>query len=260
MKLVTSLVFLMDDLTFLVFCIYEFDMTQQEAGILFCVTALCLFMYGITISGYLIDKLGVKASLILGFLMLSIAKFVLTFADSRIQLYLIMVTLSPLGISIVFPSLMLGVKRLTVAGPMRSLSFSLFYASMIIGALLGGPIVDFIRRDIGKTQFEYLHTNVETGRVEKRYMEVSAWRTICFFGFLLNVSMLILCCTYNRKVEDKFDNEQVDVSNLSFTELFSEILKDFRFWRFMLFSFAIVGSKMVFALLFFMIPKMMTQD
>ena len=28
----------------------------------------------------------------------------------------------------------------------------------------------------------------------------------------------------------------------------------------MLFSFVIVGSKMVFSLLFFMIPKMMTQD
>jgi hypothetical protein len=33
----------------------------------------------------------------------------------------------------------------------RSLGFSLLYAFMIIGALVGGPIVDFIRRDIGKT-------------------------------------------------------------------------------------------------------------
>jgi hypothetical protein len=49
---------------------------------------------------------------------------------------------------------------------------------MVLGALLGGPIVDFIRRDIGKMQFEYLHTNVETGHSEKRFIEVSAWRTI----------------------------------------------------------------------------------
>lgn len=82
MKLATSLTFLIDDLTFLVFCEYEFGMSQQEAGILFCVSALFLFAYGLTISGYLIDKLGVKISLALGFIALTIAKLVLTFADS----------------------------------------------------------------------------------------------------------------------------------------------------------------------------------
>lgn len=84
------------------------------------------------------------------------------------------------------------------------------YAFMILGALLGGPIVDFIRRDIGKTQFEYLHTNVETGTIEKRYIEVSAWRTISFFGFLLNSLMLILLAFYDRKKEDKFVEGNVD--------------------------------------------------
>lgn len=82
LKLVSSLMFLIDDLTFLVFCEYEFGMTQQEAGILFCVSAIFLFAYGLTISGYLIDKLGVKYSLMLGFLMVTISKFMLTFADN----------------------------------------------------------------------------------------------------------------------------------------------------------------------------------
>jgi hypothetical protein len=93
--------------------------------------------------------------------------------------------------------LVLGVKKLTHTGPVRSLGFSVFYAFMVMGALLGGPIVDFIRRDIGKTQFEYIHTNVETGRIERRYFEVSAWRTICFFGFILNAIMIILLAFYD---------------------------------------------------------------
>lgn len=151
MKLTSSLVFLIDDLTFLVFCEYEFGMTQQEAGILFCVTAMFLFTYGLTISGYLIDKMGVKYSLVLGFLMITVAKFMLTFADSLTQLYLIMCTISPFGISIIFPCLVLGVKKLTDPGALRSLGFSIFYAFMVLGCLLGGPLVDFIRRDIGKT-------------------------------------------------------------------------------------------------------------
>ena len=160
-----------------------------------------LFAYGLTISGYLIDKIGVKYSLILGFSMITLAKFLLTFVESRLQLYFIMCTISPFGISVIFPCLILGVKKLTTNGHFRSLSFSIFYGFMVLGALLGGPIVDFIRRDIGKTQFEYYHTNVETGKVEKRYLEVSAWRTISFFGFFLCFMMLLLLATYRKETE-----------------------------------------------------------
>lgn len=73
---------------------------------------------------------------------------------------------------------------------------------MVVGGVLGGPIVDFIRRDIGKTQFEYFHTNVETGKIEKRLMEVSAWRSIQFFGFILYNFSILLLCTYRIKNED----------------------------------------------------------
>lgn len=37
-------------------------------------------------------------------------------------------------------------------------------------------------------------------------------------------------------------------------------MTDFRFWRFLLFSFVIVGPKLVFALLFFMLPRIVLQD
>lgn len=115
-----------------------------------------------------------------------------------------MSTISPFGISIIFPCTILGVKKLTKDGPHRKLSFSIFYAFMVTGALLGGPIVDFIRRDVGKTQFEYLHTNVETGKIEKRYIEISAWRTICFVGFVLGFIFLIVLSTYSRDTELRF--------------------------------------------------------
>ena len=110
-----------------------------------------LFTYGLTISGYLIDRIGVKYSLILGFLCQSISKFILTFAESLPQLYIVMCSISPFGISIIFPCLVLGVKKLTHEGPFRKQCFSIYFGFMVIGGVLGGPIVDFIRRDIGKT-------------------------------------------------------------------------------------------------------------
>lgn len=73
--------------------------------------------------------------------------------------------------------------------------------------------------------------------------------------------MLILLAFYNRKKEEEFAEPNVDqeaIARLTCGQIFTEIVQDDKFWRFMLFSFVIVGSKMVFSLLFFMIPKMMT--
>ena len=55
-----------------------------------------------------------------------------------------MLTVIPMGISIVFPSLMLGVKRLTKEDA-RPIGFNIFYGAMVLGAIFGGPIVDLIR-------------------------------------------------------------------------------------------------------------------
>lgn len=171
---------------------------------------MCLFLYGLTISGYIIDKMGIKFSLVLGLSMITIAKFMLTFIEDRTHLYILMFTISPFGISIIFPSQLLGVKKLTNPGPMRVLAFNIYYGAMILGGVLGGPIVDYIRRDIGKTQFEYYHTNIITGQQEKRYIEISAWRAICFFGFLMSFFMLLISLSYKSEKEKMFVEEQID--------------------------------------------------
>lgn len=59
-------------------------MTPSEAGILFCISALCLFVLGLTVSGFIIDKIGVKGSLILGLTLYAIGKFILVFAETRL--------------------------------------------------------------------------------------------------------------------------------------------------------------------------------
>ena len=166
-------------------------------------SALCLFTYGITISGFIIDKMGVKFSLMLGLSLYATGKFILLFADTRLQLWLVMVTVLPLGISIIYPVLVLGVKRLCFENA-RPQAFSLFYAAMIIGAIVGGPIVDWIRHDYKQTSFKYQHTNAETGEEEDRYETFSAWRTITFVGLCLNIFMLIILCFYRRHIEEQF--------------------------------------------------------
>ena len=58
-------------------------MSQMEAGILFCISAVCLFAFGLTISGIILDKWGVKNSLMFGLRLYAFAKFILIFADTK---------------------------------------------------------------------------------------------------------------------------------------------------------------------------------
>jgi len=114
-----------------------------------------------------------------------------------------MVTIGPFGISIVFPCLLLGVKKLT-REDVRPTGFSIFYGAMVLGAIFAGPAVDWIRQDYKTTTWHYKHTNVENGEEEDRVQEFSSWRTICFVGFIMNILMIILLCFYDSKVEERF--------------------------------------------------------
>ena len=206
--------------------------------------------------------MGVKGSLLLGLSLYAVAKFALIFAENRAQLYFVMVTFLPFGVSIVFPCLILGVKKLTTE-EVRPTGFGIYYGAMVLGAIFGGPAVDWIRHDYKTTTWHYSHTNVETGEQEDRVQEFSSWRTICFVGFVMNVGMIFLLLFYNTRTEERFQEEDIDwaeVEKLTFCQIFKDLVGDYRFWRFLLFSFIIVGPKLVFSLLFFMLPRIIMQD
>jgi hypothetical protein len=67
-----------------------------------------------------------------------------------------MTTVFPLGISIIYPTLLLAVKRLMKENA-RPEGFSFFYGFMILGAVFGGPVVDWIRHDYKTTSWQYHH-------------------------------------------------------------------------------------------------------
>ena len=58
---------------------------------------------------------------------------------------------------------MLAVKRLTKESA-RPLAFSIFFGAMILGAVFGGPIVDWIRHDYKHASITYTHENQENGK------------------------------------------------------------------------------------------------
>ena len=51
-----------------------------------------------------------------------------------------------------------------------------------------------------------------------------------------------------------------EIDELTFFGIFLELMSDYKFWRFFLFSCVLVGPKLVFSLFFFMLPKIIMQD
>lgn len=184
-------------------------MTVWETGVLFFCTAICVLAYGLTITGFIIDKLGVKFSLFIGFILYTIAKFFLIFIDNKAQLYFIMLTILPFSISLIFPALVLAVKRLTRENA-RPLAFSIFFGAMILGAVFGGPIVDWIRHDYKHASVRYTHDNQELGKEEEREQEFSAYRVVQLFGFITYCILTTFLCFYNPEKEKLFIEEKFD--------------------------------------------------
>ena len=99
-KFFESLSFISEDITFMVFFGKEFALTEMECGQVYSMAAGLTFLYGIFFSGYLIDRAGIKACLLLGSLLLSISRVLLCVVHTQFALYLIMATVMPMGLSL----------------------------------------------------------------------------------------------------------------------------------------------------------------
>jgi len=77
--------------------------------LLYSIAAGLTFLYGFIISGYLIDRGGVKLSMVLGSLMLTGARFLLAFGKEKWIIYVVFTTLTPLGMSLYVPVMILGI-------------------------------------------------------------------------------------------------------------------------------------------------------
>src|SRR5690606_22860069 len=89
-----------EDFTFMLFFSEEFGMTDIECGLVYSLGAVLTFFYGLFFSGYLIDNAGVKPSLLLGSLLLTISRLSLCFITTKQDLFIIFTTIVPIGLSL----------------------------------------------------------------------------------------------------------------------------------------------------------------
>ena len=84
----------------MIFFSEDFGLTDMESGTLFSLTAALTLTYGLLISGYLIDNAGVKPCLLIGSFLLTLCRMSAVFVTSKRDLYLVMTTVAPMGLSL----------------------------------------------------------------------------------------------------------------------------------------------------------------
>lgn len=179
----------------------EFGFSDIEAGWIYAIMGTATSVYGLLV-GSLIDALGVKLSLIIGFGILLISRIGIVFVTSKIAIIFILFTLFPFGSALGIPVLQIAVKRYTFeyfgavirtdkdGRPIRelgnqSVAFDLFYVMMNVSAAIVGPVLDGFRaisRQPGISSSTY-HGH--------RFFE---YRFLILSGVLANVISFIIPC------------------------------------------------------------------
>lgn len=117
--------------------------------------AVSTFVCGMAVSGPLvIDRGGVRVGLVIGSLIVLIARALLVFLPNTPTLaWSIFTTLIPISMSLYLPVMILGIQRVT-SGRTRTLGYSLFYGMLCLGSCLAGPFVDWARDNYTGNYFQ----------------------------------------------------------------------------------------------------------
>lgn len=122
----------------------EHDYDDQSSALMYGVFGFSISLSGM-ITGPLIDRMGVRRSLVLGALLACVGMFAFALAFTRSVLIVALLIGMPIGLSFGLPVIDIGCKRYTFAGD-RKLAFALTYSAMNVGAAVAGLTFDALRR------------------------------------------------------------------------------------------------------------------
>jgi MFS family permease len=132
--------------------------------------------------GSLVDAIGLRKAFMLGFCVCIFSRGVMTFMPGRHAVLLVGLLPLALGEALMTPVMVAAVRRYSTTAQ-RSIAFSIFYAMMNVGFLLGAWIFDYVRKDLG----EYGRYTVPVLGVQ-----LSTYRTIFLVSFLLTIPNLLV--------------------------------------------------------------------
>lgn len=250
LKLLESFAYFSSSINFVLYLSREFGYSDIEAGTYYGIWGVLISVYGLA-SGALIDKLGVKYSLVLGGLLTSAGRALFALATSRRLLLLSIFFISPLGMSLAIPVMSIGIKRVT-SKENRSLSYGIFYSQMNIGALLSGTLTDVLNRALSDECDA--RSNVDC---MSHSSSITPMRYIFLIGTVISIVYTLIAACFFRNLRLNVQGQVVtqERDRISMWQNVRSTLHDSMFWRLMLFTSLLTCVNMVFRTMDTSFPK-----
>lgn len=185
--------------TFVLWLSYDLGYSDANAG--YWVAGWSALMTLITVFvGSLTDAIGVRKALLLSFIVCVVTRFVMTFAEAKwLALGLGMIPVA-LGEALGTPAMVAGTRRYSSTAQ-RSISFSLFYASMNVGILISTFIFDYVRRELGEPVGHFTIPVIG--------VELTTYRTLFLVSFIFQCALFPLLYFMREGVEATDEGIQI---------------------------------------------------
>ncbi|KAA8498560.1 hypothetical protein FVE85_6145 [Porphyridium purpureum] len=225
----------------------EFGMDDTEAGWAYGSYGLMSTVFGV-VCGWVIDLMGVRQSLIIGALVGCSARLVLALTSSRFVVLATLYIFLPFAECLGIPILSIGIKRYTNAAN-RTFAFSFYYSIMNIAALIAGPLVDIVR-------------GLFPQGLQVAGYDLSALRVVLLTSAISTFLMILAVWMGVREIEVDDDGNVVEFepNKQSAWDSTMEVLRSVAFWRLTLFTFLMVGVRLVFRHVDATLPKYLTRE
>lgn len=218
--------------------------------------------------GSLTDALGVRRTFLLGFAICIASRTIMALTISKWVVLPFGFYLQALGIALMVPVMIAGVKKYTNAAQ-RSLAFSLYYALMNLGYAVGDWLFDYLRGSRGLGE----HGNWVMPVLG---LDLSTYRVLILIGAAFTVPGMILVWLFLRRGVEMTEEgvtiappasksagqnplatlvKTVRETAVKTTHIFAGLWRQKSFYRFLMFMTLVVGVRMIYYHLFYTFPK-----
>ncbi len=265
-KILTIVAYGLVNSTLILWLSKDMNFGDVSAGLVVTVWSTVLTLITVMV-GSLVDTIGIKKSLLIGFGFLILARAIMSFFTNP---WLVMpLGLLPLAIgeAMMTPVIVAGIKKYATVAQ-RSMAFSLFYTMMNVGFAISGTIFDKARTDLG----EY-----GTWTIPGCDITLSTYQTLIFLGFLCTIPNVFLVwfgiregIAINEKDEVVTEVSENKYANLpmvtaiyhscadclkQWASTFSSLWKQPAFYRFLAFLSIVVCVRLIFFHFHYTFPK-----
>ena len=234
--------------------------SDVQAGVIVATWSTILSLVTVMI-GSLVDTIGIKKSLIIGFVICIFSRLVMSF--STVNAIVIPLGLMPLAVgeALMTPVMVAAIKLYTTAAQ-RSMAFSLFYTMMNIGFAISGFCFDKVRQTLG-----------EDGHLSLAgFCDLSTYQALIFFGFICTIpNLFIVWLGIREKASVDADGNYVELEHktseaknalescvnalVEWKRIFFSLWKQEAFYKFLAFLTIVVGVRLIFYHFHYTFPK-----